>query len=111
MTRTNREVSTRFLSKELRGARPIRAISTGNPQAKSLESKYLGNSLVAPLGTDDLTESKPWDLQVLILHYGYMASAIMTPVLREAMLFLFEPRRLVASSYSKLCPVEFVGIF
>ena len=33
--------------------------------------------------------------------YEYIASAGMTPVLRETVLLLFEPRRFVATKYSK----------
>ena len=37
-------------------------------------------------------------------HYEYIASAKVTPVLREAVSFFFEPRRFVASGYSKTLP-------
>ena len=35
----------------------------------------------------------------------------MTSVLREAMLFIFEPKRFVASDYSKHVPHSFAGTF
>ena len=38
-----------------------------------------------------------------IVHYEYIASAKMTPVLREAMLFIFEPRRVGAFEPPRVC--------
>ena len=39
-----------------------------------------------------------------IVHYEHIASTKVTPVLREALLFIFEPRRFAASDYSKRVP-------
>ena len=55
---------------------------------------------------DPRMENRPWQppwpewrAEGGIVHYEYMALAKKTSVVREAMLFIFEPRRFGASKY------------
>ena len=48
---------------------------------------------------------------VALVHYEYIASAKMIPILHEAMLCIFEPRHFAASNYSKNVPRRLLQAF